>query len=133
MLALNGTMLLSVQSPGTPLVVLPLFTGVVAEVLYWKLRPALARPLQLRVFAFVVPSSLYAGYFALERGRSGIWWPVHVWSGAIFLAGAVGVLVSLLVLPNAAPSVRDPFAEEAVVEGSGAEHVEDPLGGATVA
>jgi hypothetical protein len=29
----------------------------------------------------------------------GVWWPIHLWTGTIVLAGVTGWLVSLVVLP----------------------------------
>jgi hypothetical protein len=51
------------------------------------------------VLASVVPVVIYALYFRALFVSDGVWWPVHLWTGAIVLAGATGWLVSLVVLP----------------------------------
>jgi hypothetical protein len=110
LLGVNGALLLSVQEPGSHLILLPLATGIAADVLYAVWRPSVARPRRLRLFAFAVPLVLYALYFAVVGWREGIWWPTPVWAGAIFVAGAVGLLVSFLVVPVQSAAPADPFA-----------------------
>jgi hypothetical protein len=110
LLGVNGVLLVSVQSFGSAFTVLPLCAGIVADVLYARWRPALARPLRLRAFAFAVPFVLYGMYFLVIRLRYDIWWQIHIWVGSIVMAGGVGVLVSFLVAPTTAASVEDPFA-----------------------
>lgn len=74
--------------------------GIVAEVLYWTLKPSVNRPDALRVFAFIVPLLMYLVYFlTLLLSGYTIYWSIHLWLGASFLAGIVGLLVSLLVVP----------------------------------
>jgi hypothetical protein len=107
----SGTLLLSVEEPASRLIVLPIAAGVVADVLYALWKPSLARPRQLRYFALAVPVVLYGLYFAVVGATEGIWWPVHIWAGAIFMAGAVGLLISFLVAPVQAPVPADPFAD----------------------
>jgi hypothetical protein len=46
-------------------------------------------------------------YFLALRLTEGIWWSVHVWAGAIVLAGLVGWLVSYLVVPPLGPQTED--------------------------
>jgi hypothetical protein len=51
------------------------------------------------MFAFAVPATLYGTYFAtLGLFVGHVWWAVHLWVGAIALAGLVGLLVSCVVL-----------------------------------
>jgi hypothetical protein len=74
--------------------------GIAADLLYVLLKPALTRRLALRIFAFSVPSILFAMFFLVMLNTTGIWWSVHLWTGSIFLAGVVGVLMSFLLLPS---------------------------------
>ncbi len=75
------------------------FGGLVADVLLWRLRPALDNLRALRVFAFTVPFSFYALYFIIIAYTDVIWWRVHTVTGTIFAAGMTGWLVSYLVCP----------------------------------
>jgi hypothetical protein len=104
MITLNGTFLLFMLAPWDKAVVLPLVAGVLADGLYLVLRPSLARRLQLRLFAFGVPFVFWGVFFLARRVRDGIWWPIHVWAGAVVMAGAVGLIVSFAVLPLLAPA-----------------------------
>jgi hypothetical protein len=104
MIGLNGAFLLFMLAPGNHSFVMPLLAGVLADVLYAALRPSLTRRLQLRVFAFGVPSIFWAIYFMERRLRGGVWWPVHVWTGAIVMAGGVGLVISFVVLPLLVPA-----------------------------
>ena len=54
------------------------------------------RPGQLRAFAFVVPALFAAAFFAVVEFAQGIWWPAHVWTGAVLVTGLGGLLVSYL-------------------------------------
>jgi Tol biopolymer transport system component len=73
--------------------------GIIADVLIWRLKPSPARPLQFRIFAFAAPVVYYGLYFLLIQLTGGIGWTVHLWMGSIVLAGAIGVLLSYLLLP----------------------------------
>jgi hypothetical protein len=77
--------------------------GLAADVLNWRLRPSLARPGALRLFAFATPAVLYALYFLALHLAEGLAWSVTLWLGAILLAGVVGLLISYVMLPPAVP------------------------------
>ena len=66
----------------------------------------------MRVFAVVTPVlfSLFY-YLTLIVAGGGIWWSVHLWTGAIVLSGITGLLVSLLLMPPA--WLQAPLAEQA--------------------
>ena len=81
--------------------------GVLADILYQTLRPGLDRLVEFRVWSFATPAALYALYFAALLVTGGIWWSIHLWAGAIVLAGVVGLLLSYLALP---PVVRNDSA-----------------------
>jgi hypothetical protein len=53
----------------------------------------------LRLFAFAVPVSYYAFYFAALKVTQGLGWSVHLWTGSIVLAGVIGLLLSYLIIP----------------------------------
>ena len=72
--------------------------GLVADALIWTLKPSIARPAALRVFAFAVPACLYLFYFAASWWTGGLWWSVHVWTGVVFLAGLTSLLLTCLLL-----------------------------------
>jgi hypothetical protein len=63
------------------------------------LRPGGHRPARFRTFAFVLSVLMNAAYFAALHLTSGIGWTPHLWLGVIGFGGAVGWLVSYLVLP----------------------------------
>jgi len=75
--------------------------GIAAEILYRWLKPSLDRIRPFRIFAALVPTTLYILYFATLALTGGIWWTIHLWAGAIFLAGITGWLLSYLFLPPA--------------------------------
>jgi hypothetical protein len=88
-----------------------IFTGVAADLAYRLLRPEPARPASMRLFGAGVPVVLYASYFIALSAFEGIWWPPNIWAGSLLVAGAVGLLVSYLVVTptfpsRAAPSLR---------------------------
>jgi hypothetical protein len=76
-----------------------MLTGLVADGLRSRLQPTPERPWAFRLFAFVVPVVFYLGYFEALRLMKGWWWSVHLWTGAIVLAGLAGWLLSYLILP----------------------------------
>ena len=73
--------------------------GIVADLLLCWLRPSMGRSGALRLFAFAVPVSYYAFYFAALKVTQGLGWSVHLWTGSIVLAGVIGLLLSYLIIP----------------------------------
>ena len=85
---------------GPPALIAVAFVGgVAADALLIRLRPSPERPAAVRLFAFAVPAIFYAFYIASLALTVGTWWSVHMWTGAIVLAGITGLLVSYLVVP----------------------------------
>jgi hypothetical protein len=83
-----------------PQVLFPVvLTGIAADMLYGLLKPSPLRLRQLHFFAFSVPTILFGLFFAILIPTAGIWWSVHLWTGAVFLAGVVGLLLSFLTNP----------------------------------
>jgi hypothetical protein len=81
--------------------------GIVADGLRWWLQPSVGRPTALRVWAFAVPVVLWLCYFAALRLGGGIWWSIHLWLGATFVAGIIGLVLSYLVVPPALPMLPE--------------------------
>lgn len=81
-----------------------ILAGFAAEVVYWWLKPSLGRPTAFRWFAFSVPAVFYALYFLTLALTGGLWWSFNLWSGAIFLAGIAGWLLSYAFIP---PQIAD--------------------------
>jgi hypothetical protein len=83
-----------------------LVTGLLADVLIWRLRPSLQNVGALRIFAFVVPFVLYLLTFValVLTNQRGLWWEIHMWLGVPFVAGAIGLGLSFLVAPPPVPA-----------------------------
>jgi hypothetical protein len=80
---------------------LGLISGLIADALLWTLKPSISRPAAFRAFACLVPATFYALYFAALARAAGVWWSIPMWAGSIVLAGAIGWMLSLLILPPA--------------------------------
>lgn len=76
-----------------------ILAGLAIEVLYWRLKPSLGRPTAFRLFAFGAPVVFYALYFLTLALTGGVWWTVHLWTGAILLSGVAGWLLSYAFVP----------------------------------
>jgi hypothetical protein len=89
------------------LMVVPL-GGLLADFLLWRFRPSTNRPTALRWFAFSVPFITSLMYLLiLNTFGSGLWWQIHMWLGAPFLAGIAGLFLSFLVAPPAMPEYTE--------------------------
>lgn len=73
--------------------------GLIADLLLRWLHPTADRTGALRLFAFAAPLIYETLYFATLALTSGIDWSIHLWAGAAVMAGAVGILLSILVAP----------------------------------
>lgn len=83
--------------------------GLFADVMVWWLRPSVENVGGLRIFAFAVPFVLFLlvfGAIAMTDPR-GLWWPIHMWLGVPFVAGAVGLGLSFLLAPPPLPRNSD--------------------------
>ena len=57
--------------------------------------------------AFAIPAVQYLFYFLAVMVWAGVAWSVHLWTGAIVIAGGVGWLLSYLVVaPGGLPPSR---------------------------
>ncbi|TAK31321.1 MAG: hypothetical protein EPO21_17650 [Chloroflexota bacterium] len=103
---ING-LLLGLMRGQHQMIPVAIAAGLAADGLLLLLRPSIERSAQLRLFAFGVPLILYALYFLTLQLTGGIWWSVHMWTGAIVLAGITGWLASYLVVSPATQPVAD--------------------------
>jgi hypothetical protein len=74
--------------------------ALLVDVLLARLQPGISKPLQQRVFGAVAPMLVYGSYFVALVVGNGMWWTVHLWAGAIGLAGTVGLLLAILATPS---------------------------------
>jgi hypothetical protein len=95
--------LMSVLSDEYRLIPGVLLTGIVADLLYWFLRPSTGRRDALRIFSFSIPIFYYLCYFITLMATSGITWSIHLWLGSSLLAGAIGLVLSYLLVPPTSP------------------------------
>jgi Tol biopolymer transport system component len=72
-----------------------LATGLLADVVT-RVWPAGRARFSDALVAFLVPAWFFALYFATIALTSGVGWTVHLWLGAIVIAGAIGLLVDEL-------------------------------------
>src|SRR4029450_7714799 len=82
-----------------PLIGAAILAGLAAAVLLGWLRPSPGPPRPLRMVAFAVPAVQYLLYFLAIMIWARVTWSVHLWTGAVAIAGGVGWLLSYLVLP----------------------------------
>jgi hypothetical protein len=110
-IGLSSTLVTLVHA-NDPILLIGLLTGVFGDVLLVVLRPSTERIIQLRILAVTLPVFMYALYFRAIQSYDGIWWPVHLWTGSIALAGLTGLVVSLIAV-RAPREVADGVIEPA--------------------
>jgi hypothetical protein len=81
-----------------PLIGTAVLTGLISDVLIARLRPAPNRTHAFRTMAFAIPAVQYLLYFLAVMVWARVGWSVHLWTGAIVMAGGVGWLLSYLVV-----------------------------------
>jgi hypothetical protein len=74
--------------------------GAVGDLLLWRLRPSVTRPLQLHAFAFALPAAYLGIYLLVVVLRVGSGWTAHELTGMVTLCGIVGLLVSFVAAPG---------------------------------
>lgn len=95
-----------------PVVILVAFlAGLLIDVAYHFMQPSLADPLRFRLFAAISACALYVVYMLTLQIMGGVAWSVHMVVGSVFVTGAVGWLLSYLVLPAALPEPEEQRAE----------------------
>jgi hypothetical protein len=72
-----------------------LVAGVLAEGVAYRWPPGRSR-LADAVAAFLTPAVFFACYFAAIALTSGLGWSLHLWLGAILLAGVIGLFLDEL-------------------------------------
>lgn len=75
-----------------------LIVGVIADVLYLRMKPGVGSVAGFRLMAAVIPFLLFAIYMALQVANGGTWWNVHMVVGTPFIAAGVGWLTSHLII-----------------------------------
>lgn len=89
---LNG-LLMTVFNEHFYLVIPTLLSGLAADFLFLRLKPALTRPLRFYLVAFSTPVFYYSFYFLTLQLAIGIDWKIHLWLGTIVIAGITGLFV----------------------------------------
>jgi hypothetical protein len=89
-----------------PLIGAAVLAGLIGDAVLWWLRPSPARIRAFRAVAFAIPALQYLLYFVAIMLWARVTWSVHLWTGAIAIAGGVGWLVSYLVV--APPRIAEP-------------------------
>jgi hypothetical protein len=82
------------------LVVPAVVAGLVGDGLRLLGRPAPENPRALRAFGALVPLAFAVSYFTVVGIVWHIAWTVHIWTGAIVLAGMAGLLLTYVVVPD---------------------------------
>src|SRR5713226_1634395 len=77
--------------------------GLCTDALYAWLRPSMAKPGRIHLFAFLLPLPLYGLYFAVPA-PGGIVWSIHLWAGSIAIAGVTAWLLSYVAVPPDVPA-----------------------------
>ena len=86
-----------------PLIAPAALAGLAADGLIRWLRPSPERRPAYRLFALLVPTALWSGYFVTVALLWGTWWSVNLAGGAIALSGLAGVGLAALTAPPEAP------------------------------
>lgn len=76
-------------------------TGLIVDVLVYRLRPSMERMAQFFTIAFIAPALYFALYFLTVSQMIRIQWSVHVWAGTIFTSGLIGLMMAFLVFAAA--------------------------------
>jgi len=121
---INGAMLSSLED-NFGLIPVAIAGGLVADLVIFRLHPGPRRVRALRAASFLAPAAVCALYLLVLAVTRGITWPVHLWLGSIFIAGAIGWLLSYLSVPPPMPVPGDPL--EPVVKGPEASGRPAPL------
>jgi len=82
--------------------------GLIADVLYRRLRPGPDRPWSLRAWAAIVPAVMWLAYFALLDAFRSVGWSVELWSGVTVMSAMAGLGLALLMVPPPIPSLEVP-------------------------
>jgi hypothetical protein len=78
-----------------------ILAGIVIDLSYQLLHPAVHHVKTLRVFAFTMPLSVSGLYFLSGFATVGLSWSIHLWAGSIVMTSIVGLLMSYIAVPTA--------------------------------
>ncbi|MBC7810994.1 MAG: hypothetical protein H7175_07610 [Burkholderiales bacterium] len=106
-LSINAVAMLLLRSTWTlefwPVLIAVVAAGLIGDALLAYLKPSVTRVAALRTFAFALPFIYVALFFGALLLTGGIWWRIHMWLGASFMAGVIGFGYSFLLAPPAIP------------------------------
>ncbi len=91
-----STALLTALNDAFVLILPAVIAGVIVDVAYIVLQPSPTRNARYLVFTFLAPFAFFALYVA-ALVLIGTRWSIHVWSGAAFLAGVIGLLMGMMI------------------------------------
>ena len=74
-----------------------LIFGLIADLLLSRLRPSAEQAGARHLFSFLVPSAYTSMYFITLQLTQEVDWGINLWLGSIFMAGTVGLFLSLLL------------------------------------
>lgn len=78
-----------------------IISGLIIDIIYKALKPNTSNPRAVRIFAILTPIIIYSAYTLVIFLTSGTWWSIHLWAGAIAMAGITGFLLSYLIIEPA--------------------------------
>jgi len=78
-----------------------IIAGLLVDILVNRLRPSQGAAWRLLIVAFCVPFIYYAMYFLTMYLIDTLIWSVHVWTGAMFISGVMGLALALLTIISA--------------------------------
>jgi hypothetical protein len=93
------------------IIVLCAVNGLVADLVLWQWARVRSSVAWLRGFVAFALSFYFLTYFIGLWAADGLWWPVHLWTGCIAIAGITGWLLSYVFFPPI--SMRIPEAAPA--------------------
>lgn len=74
-----------------------LVAGLIVDVLVNRLKPSPERVGRLMIFAYAATALYFGLYFVTLMLAAPMGWSIHVWTGAVFTAGVIGLLIVLLL------------------------------------
>lgn len=92
-----STAMLTILNDFYLLIPAALIAGLIVDVLVNRLRPSPERVGAFLIFAYVATALYFGLYFVTLMLAAPMSWSIHVWTGAIFTAGVIGLLVALLL------------------------------------
>jgi hypothetical protein len=73
--------------------------GLTADLLIARIDPRPSRMIAYRVFAFAVPIAMWFTYWIIVFVAYEMNWPAEMWTGTLFMASLVSLLLSVLMSP----------------------------------